>query len=136
RTAVSLFAIEVVFLFVCAIGILVVSSHYISGAGFDPGNISNGTQGFGLGFVIAIFLFLGASGSSPLAEEAANPRRSLPMAIYIATGVASFIYLFMAWAMGIGLHEHPQAFAHSEFPFVAATIANVPALQYLLYFAG
>jgi amino acid transporter len=38
--------------------------------------------------------------------------------------------------MGVGLHQNPQAFAHANFPFVAATTAAAPFLQYLLYFAG
>ncbi|HET8600084.1 MAG TPA: APC family permease [Segeticoccus sp.] len=135
-TAVSLFAIEATLLFICAIAMLVTSHAYINGAGFVPGNIKGGTGGFGLGFVLAIFLFLGASGSSPLAEEARNPRRALPRAIWAATGVAFFIYLFMAWAMGVGLHHDAARMAGATFPFVSATIAAASPLQYLLYFAG
>lgn len=136
RTAVSLFAIEAVLLFICAFGILVMSPGYINGAGFDPTNIKNGVGGFGLGFVLAIFLFLGSSGSSPLAEEAKDPRRSLPLAIYAATGIAFFIYLFMAWTIGVGLHQNANAITSADFPFVSATVSAVPFLQYLLYFAG
>ena len=77
-TAVSLFAVEAAGLFICAIAMLVTSWGQISGAGFNPANIKNGPSGFGLGFVLAIFLFLGASGSSPLAEEARRPRRAPP----------------------------------------------------------
>ncbi|TWP34193.1 APC family permease [Leekyejoonella antrihumi] len=134
--AVSLFAIEATLLFVCAIAMLVTSWGHINGAGFNPANIKNGASGFGLGFVLAIFLFLGASGSSPLAEEARNPRRALPRAIWAATGAAFFIYLFMAWAMVVGLHGSPSRLAGAEFPFLGATIAAASPLQYLLYFAA
>lgn len=136
RTAVSLFAIEVTLLLICAIAILVESPGSINGVGFDPYNIKNGAGGFGLGFVLAIFLFLGSSGSSPLAEEAQNPRRSLPIAIYTATSIAFLIYLFMAWTMVAGLHDNAKALAQADFPFLAATIGAIPSLQYLLYFAG
>ncbi len=135
-TAVSLFAIEATLLFICAIAMLVTSPSFINGQGFNPGNVKSGASGFGLGFVLAIFLYLGASGSSPLAEEAHNPRKSLPKAIWTATLVAFFIYLFMAWAMGVGLHHSPARMSGAEFPFVSATIAAASPLQYLLYFAG
>jgi amino acid transporter len=135
-TAVSLFAIEATLLFVCAIAMLVTSWRHIDGAGFDPANITNGSSGFGLGFVLAIFLFLGASGSSPLAEEAANPRRALPKAIWAATGAAFFIYLFMSWSMVVGLHGDVKRLTGAEFPFLSATVAAASPLQYLLYFAG
>jgi amino acid transporter len=135
-TAVSLFAIEATLLFVCAIAMLVTSWGNIDGAGFVPSNIKNGPSGFGLGFVLAIFLFLGASGSSPLAEEARNPRRAMPRAIWAATGVAFFIYVFIAWAMVVGMHGSASRLAGAAFPFVGATIAASSPLQYLLYFAG
>lgn len=135
-TAVSLFAIEATLLFICAIAMLVTSHSYINGQGFDPSHIKDGASGFGLGFVLAIFLFLGASGSSPLAEEARNPRKSLPKAIWTATLVSFFIYLFMSWAMGVGLHHDASRMAHAEFPFVSGTIAAASPLQYLLYFGA
>ncbi|MGH3411602.1 MAG: APC family permease [Marmoricola sp.] len=135
-TAVSLFAIEATLLFICAIAMLVTSWHHIDGAGFNPANIKDGASGFGLGFVLAIFLFLGASGSSPLAEEAANPRRAMPRAIWAATGAAFFIYLFMAWSMVVGLHGSESRLGSATFPFVSATTAAASPLRYLLYFAG
>lgn len=136
RTAVSLFAIEATLLFICAIVMLVVNWHYINLAGFDPRNISGGPGGFGLGFVLAIFLFLGASGSSPLAEEARNPRKAMPRAIWVATLVGIFIYLFMAWSMVVGMHGSEKALLAPTFPFLGASIAAWSPLQYLLYFAG
>ncbi|MGH9067285.1 MAG: APC family permease [Acidimicrobiales bacterium] len=136
RTAVTLFVLEATMLFVAAFAMLVTSAGYINGAGFNPANIKNGPDGFGLGFVLAIFLFLGASGSSPLAEEARNPRRALPRAIYAATAAAFFIYLLMAWAMVVGLHHNAHALESASFPFLAAAIKAAPPIQYLLYFAG
>lgn len=135
-TAVSLFAVEATLLFVCAIWMLITSHSYISAAGFNPANITGGAGGFGLGFVLAIFLFLGASGSSPLAEEARSPRKALPRAIWIATLVGVFIYLFMAWAMVVGSHNDVTVLQAATFPFVSAATAAASPLQYLLYFAG
>ena len=135
-TAVSLFAIEATLLFICAIVMLVTSWSYISGAGFNPANITGGAGGFGLGFVLAIFLFLGASGSSPLAEEAREPRRALPRAIWAATIVAFCIYLFMAWAMVVGSHNDVTVLQAATFPFVGAAASAGSWLPYLLYFAG
>lgn len=134
--AISLFTVEVVLLFICAFGILWTSPAYISVAGFNPANIKNGTSGFSLAFILGIFLFLGASGSSPLAEEARNPRRSLPRAIFTATSVAALIYIFISWVMVVGLHNDSEAITSASFPLLAATKSSIPGFQYLLYFAG
>lgn len=134
--AVALFIVEAVMLLAGSIAMLVTSSSYISGAPFNPGNISNGVAGFGLGFVLAIFLFLGASGSSPLAEEIKNPRRTLPISIYAASFVAFFLYVFVAWSISVGFHNNAAALAHSTFPFVDGVTHAFAPLRYLVYFAG
>lgn len=134
--AVTLFVLEAIMLFIGAIAMLVTSAGYINGAAFVPNNIKGGTGGFGLAFVLAIFLFLGASGSSPLAEEVKRPRRALPIAIFTASFVAFFIYLFVSWSISVGLHHDAAAMAHAEFPFVAGVTKAVPPLRYLIYFAG
>lgn len=60
----------------------------------------------------------------------------MPRAIWAATGVAFFIYVFMAWAMVVGMHGSASRLAGAAFPFVGATIAASSPLQYLLCFAG
>lgn len=134
--AVALFIIEAVMLFAGAIAMLVTSGSYINWDAFNPANISGGVSGFGLGFVLAIFLFLGASGSSPLAEEIKNPRRALPIAIYAATFIAFFIYIFVAWSISVGFHNDATALNNAEFPFVAGVTKAAEPLKYLVYFAG
>lgn len=134
--AVALFIIEAVMLLSGAIVMLVSSGSYINGAAFNPANITNGVSGFGLGFVLAIFLFLGASGSSPLAEEIKHPRRNLPISIYAATFVAFFLYIFVAWSISVGFHNDASALMHSNFPFLDGVTRAAGPLRYLVYFAG
>lgn len=136
RTTIALFLFEMAVLMAGAIAILVANSGFITGSGFNPGNISNGTSGLGLGFPLAIFLFLGASSSAPMSEEAKTPRRSIPTAIYAAALFTLVTYTLLAWIEGIGFHNNVGALLKAAFPFITATQNALHPLSYVMYIAG
>src|SRR5579875_3420030 len=61
RVAVSLFAFEMAVMVAGAVAMLVAHPGAASAAAFNPAHLTNGLSGLGLGFPLAIFLFLGAS---------------------------------------------------------------------------
>lgn len=136
RVTVALFLFEFAVLAAGAIAILVSNSGHITGAGFNPANIANGTSGLGLGFPIAIFLFLGASASAPLAEEARNARRTLPIALFAAAIFTLVTYVLLSWVEGIGFHNNSATLVRAAFPFVTATANALHPLSYVMYVAG
>ncbi|MGR3758707.1 APC family permease [Roseobacteraceae bacterium NS-SX3] len=55
-------------------------------------------SGIGLGAVLAFFAFIGFEDIVNMAEEAAEPERTLPRAILISLAVTSVIYGLVSWA--------------------------------------
>jgi 2-(1,2-epoxy-1,2-dihydrophenyl)acetyl-CoA isomerase len=88
RVAVSLFGFEMAVMVAGAVAMLVAHPAAASAAAFNPAHLTNGLSGLGLGFPLAIFLFLGASTPALMAEESRSPRRSVPLAIFGATAAA------------------------------------------------
>lgn len=70
-------------------------------APFDPGK-AVGLQGLFLGVVFTIGAFGGFESVAPLAEEAENPRRNLPLAMVGSLLVAGLLYILVMWGVLIG----------------------------------
>ena len=79
---------------------------------FDPGvALGDDFDWYFKGLVLAILVFVGFEGAAPLAEEARDPRRTVPRAIVGSTlGIGLFV-VFCAYAMviGFGFDEFAEA---------------------------
>lgn len=64
--------------------------------GFTPGAVF-GTPGAGAMFAIAFGAFIGFESTAIYSEEAKDPSRTLPRAIYLAVGFLTLFYGFMMW---------------------------------------
>ncbi len=136
KWAVRVFLFELLLLLISAFAMIVGNAKDISFASFNPLNMSHGLTGLGLGFPIAVFMFIGVGNSAPMAEETENPRKSVPKAIYSTVLLAAVLYIFMAWATTIGFHNDVNAMAQSPVPFVAAGSAVLGSFSILVYLAG
>jgi amino acid transporter len=67
-------------------------------SGFTPSTIFAGA-GAGAMFAIAFGAFIGFESTAIYSEEAKNPRKTLPRAIYLAVGFLTIFYGFMAWVL-------------------------------------
>jgi amino acid transporter len=106
RTAMILFAIEVVV--VMTIAIISVSSGGANGISvhpLSPAASPHGTQGLIIGAVFTALSFVGFEGATTLGEEVRNPRHNVPLAIALSTLFVGAIYLFCIWAEVIGLGD-------------------------------
>ena len=68
-----------------------------------------GSAGFGTVGVLAVVAVLGFVGfeqAPVLAEEARDPRRTIPVATYVALGVIAIVYAAAAWAMAAHAGQH------------------------------
>jgi amino acid transporter len=95
------------------------------GINFDPYMPARAPSlgGLALGIIFSIFSVAGFDGVVPLAEECANPRRTLPRAILASIIVTGIFYLFCSWAVliGWGTHHVDRFIASAENPcFVLA----------------
>ncbi|SDH62625.1 Amino acid transporter [Sinosporangium album] len=66
---------------------------------FDPANLF--VPGIGAVIATCVASFSGFESSVVFAEESKDPRRTVPMATYIALAVISILYAFSAWAMTV-----------------------------------
>lgn len=73
------------------------------------------------GFVYAILMYVGIESAANLAEETAEPKKSIPRAMMLALGVVAVYFLTCAYAqaVGFGLDAKTWATAGGGFPLFA-----------------
>jgi amino acid transporter len=130
------FYFELVLLLLGAIIMLVVNHASITLAPLLPASISGGLAGIGLGFPLAIYLFIGWENSAMLAEETTNPRRNVPRALITGTVAIGILYIFLSFATEVAFHNNATAIGASAIPFVDAFKASAAGLLFIAYLAG
>jgi len=100
--------IEIAVFVVLAGWLIVTAGSNNTAATFNPssslesGSILGPFQGILHGMIFAFLAFAGFESSAPLAEEAHNPRRTVPRAILLATIVIGIFYVFCSYAGVVG----------------------------------
>ncbi len=130
------FYFELVLLLIGAIIMLVVNHASISWAPLMVSSVTGGWKGIGLGFPLAIYLFIGWENSAMLAEETTNPRRNVPRALITGTLAIGILYMFLAFATETAFHNNLKAISASAIPFVDAFKASAAAALIIAYIAG
>ncbi|MGW7003288.1 APC family permease [Streptomyces sp. NPDC054933] len=132
----ALFAFEMGLLVLVSAWVLVRHSGHLTMAPFDPGKLAGGFKGLGLGFPLAVFLFVGWENSAALAEETNNPRRAVPRAIYLSIAAMTVSYLLFAYVTVVGFNYDTTALAKSDVPFVDVALGILGGGAFLAYLAG
>jgi amino acid transporter len=130
------FYFELGLLLAGAVIMLVVNRRSLSWAPFLPSNLSGGLAGVGLGFPLAVYLFVGWENSATLAEETENPRENIPRALAIGTLAIGIAYVFFAYATEIAFHNDAKAIGNSTIPFIDALKGSASGLLIIGYLAG
>ncbi len=130
------FYFELALLLIGAVIMLVVNHASISAAPLLFSSVSGGWKGIGLGFPLAIYLFIGWENSAMLAEETTNPRRNVPRALIIGTLSIGILYMFLAFATETAFHNNATAIGNSSIPFVDAFKASAAGVLLIAYLAG
>jgi amino acid transporter len=130
------FYFELGLLLAGAVVMLVVNRRSLSWAPFLPSNLSGGLAGVGLGFPLAVYLFVGWENSATLAEETENPRENIPRALAIGTLAIGIAYVFFAYATEIAFHNDAKAIGNSTIPFIDALKGSASGLLIIGYLAG
>jgi amino acid transporter len=136
KWAAFFFFFEMAVLYLVGIAVLVANPRHISLAPFDPGHLLGGLRGLGLGFPLAVYLFIGWENSASLAEETEDPRRNVPKAIYASLLLMAVSYLFFGYATVVGFHENVKALTAAAVPYITAAGAVSPVVAVLAYLAG
>ena len=125
RTALLLEGVSIV--------VLLVLSLVIVGKGGAAGNTvvpftlgSGGASGVGMGIIFAILSFAGFEGAATLGEEAKNPKRAVPLAIYGTVIAAGIFFVFVSYAQVVGFGMgHIKALQTSQAPLDALATTYV-----------
>jgi amino acid transporter len=74
------------------------------GFSFAPLNPGNATSlnGFYLAVVFSIFAYTGWEGVAPIAEESENPRRNVPLGIYLSIAILGVLFIVCFWGLLVG----------------------------------
>ncbi|HLI42301.1 MAG TPA: APC family permease [Streptosporangiaceae bacterium] len=130
------FGFELVVLLVVSLATLVKDGGHLSGAPFDPGHVTNGFSGMAAGFPLAVYLFIGWENSAALAEEAGDPRRNVPRAVFMSIALMAFTYLLLAYATVSGFRYDGTALAAASIPFISVAHGVAAWLAFIAYLAG
>lgn len=105
-SAVILGAVEIAIFLALSTWLIVTGSHpsiqttFSAKGSLEPGLA--GWQGILHGMIFAFLAFAGFESSAPLAEEARDPRRTVPLAIVLATLCIGVFYVFCSYAAVAG----------------------------------
>ena len=136
RLAGFFFGFEMLVLLVVAIVTLIQHGGHLTGAPFNPHNITGGFSGLAAGFPLAVYLFIGWENSAALAEETNNPRRNVPRAVYLSIVLMAFTYLLLAYSTVSGFNNNGKALAAAEIPFISVAHGAASWLAFFAYMAG
>ena len=136
RWAGIFFAFEMIALVVVTVSALVHHAGHLTLHPFDPRYLSNGFKGLGLGFPLAIYLFIGWENSATLAEETENPRRNVPRALFVSVALMMVSYVLFAYATVEGFGENVAALSASPIPFITVADNVLGVLAFFAYLAG
>ncbi|GHO79058.1 amino acid transporter [Ktedonobacter sp. SOSP1-85] len=104
-TGIVLGVIEIVVFVALSIWLIATSPNNTL-AVFNPGSSLlpglNGWQGVFFGMIFVLLAFAGFESSAPLAEEARNPRRTVPRAILLSALCIGIFYVFCSYAGVVG----------------------------------
>lgn len=130
------FLLEIAVLVIVSVIVLVTHIGSLSLAPFNPAQISGGLAGFGAGFPVCVYLFIGWENSASLAEETDNPRRNVPRAIYASLLLMGVSYLLFMYATVVGFNYDVKSLSNAAVPFIDAAQKISGVLALLAYIAG
>jgi amino acid transporter len=136
RWAGYFFLLEMAVLILVSVITLATHASHLTLAPFNPANISGGVTGFGLGFPVAVYLFVGWENSAALAEETDNPRKNVPKAIFISIVLMALSYLLFSYATVVSFDYNVTTLSAAAVPFITAAQKVSGVLALFAYIAG
>ncbi|MDQ6645433.1 MAG: APC family permease, partial [Chloroflexota bacterium] len=136
RWAGYFFLLEMIVLVIVSVVALVTHAASLSLAPFNPANISGGLAGVGVGFPLAVYLFVGWENSAALAEETDDPRSNVPKAIFASVLLMGFSYLLFSYSTIVAFNYNINSLSGALVPFLTAAEKISAILVVFVYIAG
>ena len=128
--------VQVAIMVVACVIVLVDERAQLSGIPFSWAHLTGGLAGLSAGFPLALYMFIGWENGPALAEECRNPRRTVPMALYISVAIAGALFVFFAYATVTGFHYDVSSIGRSSVPFLTVADHYLGAAAILAWIAG
>jgi amino acid transporter len=116
--------------------VLVDQRAHLSGIPFSWAHLSGGLAGLSAGFPLALFMFIGWENGPALAEEARDPRRTIPRALYISVAISATMLVFFGYATITGFRYDVSTIGRSSVPFLTLADHYLGGAAVLAWIAG
>jgi amino acid transporter len=104
RTALIFLGLEITVMTVLFLTIVVKGgAHGNTLSAFDPGSSPEGITGIGYGILWGFVMFFGFESAATLGEEASDPRRTVPRALFTGVIVIGLFYVLSGYALTVGV---------------------------------
>jgi amino acid transporter len=127
---------QVAIMMAVCLAVLVDQRAVLSGIPFSWAHLTGGLAGLSAGFPLALFMFIGWENGPALAEEARNPRRTIPMALYISVAIAAVLLVFFAYSTITGFRYDVSSIGRSSIPFLTVADHYLDGAAVLAWIAG
>jgi amino acid transporter len=124
-----------IMLSVCVI-VLVDQRTRLSAIPFSWGHLKGGLAGLSAGFPLALYMFIGWENGPALAEDARDPRRTIPRALYLSVAIGAALFVFFAYATVTGFHYDVASIGRSSVPFLTVADHYLGGAAVLAWVAG
>jgi amino acid transporter len=114
RVQLTLALVSAVVLFVFFLKVIVDVGGDNSLRAFDPSEAADGWSGILFGVLYGVLIFVGFETAANLAEETAEPKRSIPRAILLTVAIVSVFYLIASYAQIAGFGFSTQLILDPE----------------------
>ncbi len=124
-----------IMLVVCVVTLIDRRAH-LSGIPFSVNHLPAGLAGLSAGYPLALYMFIGWENGPALAEEARDPRRTVPRALYISIAIATALFVLFAYATVTGFGYDVSSIGRSSIPFLSVADRYLGAAAPLAWLAG
>ncbi len=124
-----------IMLLVCVV-ILIDRGAHLSSTPFEWSHLSGGLGGLSAGFPLALYMFIGWENGPALAEDARDPKRTIPRALYISIAASTFLFVFFAYATVTGFDYDVSSVGRASIPFLSVADHYLHGVAVLAWIAG
>jgi amino acid transporter len=128
--------VQIAIMVVACTIILVDYRSHLSLAPFTWSHVKDGLAGLSAGFPLALYMFIGWENGLALAEEAKDPRRSVPRSLFLALFVSAILFIFFAYATITSFDYDVHGVTPSSIPFVVAATKALGPFAFLVWISG
>jgi amino acid transporter len=128
--------VQVTIMIVFCVIIVVDQRSHLSAIPFSWGHLTRGLAGLSAGFPLALYMLIGWENGAALAEEARDPRRSVPRALYTAVAVGTGLFVFFAYTTITGFDYNVTSIGRSSIPFLTVVDHYLGGAAILAWIGG